>query len=63
MTFSVILIFILAIIALIGTILTAKNIETTYGKKTKGNIARLTAIYAIVILLSILVVGGYIAFR
>lgn len=63
MKFAVILTLTLAITALIGIILTVIDTKTTYGKKTKGNIARLTVIYAVVILISMLVVGGYIALR
>jgi cytochrome c biogenesis protein ResB len=63
MTFAVILILILALSALIGTILVSKDTETTYNKKTKGNIVRLTTVYAVVILISLLVVGFYISFR
>ncbi|KKI92442.1 hypothetical protein WQ54_09575 [Bacillus sp. SA1-12] len=63
MAIAVILIIVLAILALVGTILAAKDTDANYSKKTKGNVTRLTAIYAVVILLSMLVVGLYIAYR
>ncbi|WP_338786439.1 hypothetical protein [Metabacillus sp. FJAT-53654] len=63
MTIAIILIVILAITALIGTILAAKDNDKDYNKKTKGNVTRLTSIYAIVIFLSIIAVGVYITVR
>jgi cytochrome c biogenesis protein ResB len=63
MTIAIIIIVILAITALIGTILAAKDNDSEYNKKTKGNVTRLTSIYAIVIFLSILAVGVYITLR
>jgi cytochrome c biogenesis protein ResB len=63
MTIAIILIVILAITALIGTILAAKDNDKDYNKKTKGNVTRLTSIYAIVIFLSIIAVGVYISVR
>ncbi|MCV9887978.1 hypothetical protein [Metabacillus halosaccharovorans] len=60
MAFAVILIIVLAVLALVGTIFAAKDTEVSYGKNTKSNIGRLTAIYAVVIFLSILVIGAYI---
>ncbi|OAS82127.1 hypothetical protein [Metabacillus litoralis] len=63
MTIAIILIVILAISALIGTILAAKDNDKDYNKKAKGNVTRLTSIYAIVIFLSIIAVGVYITLR
>ncbi len=60
MAFAVIIIILLAILALIGTIYAAKDTEVSYSKNTKGNISRLTMIYAVVIILSIAVIGVYI---
>ncbi len=60
MAFAVIFIIVLAVLALVGTIYAAKDTEVSYSKNTKGNISRLTTIYAVVIILSILAVGGYI---
>ena len=60
MAFAVIIIILLAVLALIGTIFAAKDTEVSYSKNTKGNISRLTSIYAVVIILSILVIGAYI---
>lgn len=63
MTIAIIIIVILAITALIGTILAAKDNDSEYNKKTKGNVTRLTSIYTIVIFLSILAIGVYITLR
>lgn len=63
MTLAVVLIISLAVLALIGTILAAKDHEQNYNHKTKGNVTRLTSIYAIVIIISILAVGLYIVLR
>ncbi|HZH61152.1 MAG TPA: hypothetical protein VEY70_16635 [Metabacillus sp.] len=60
MAFAVIIIIVLAVLALIGTIFAAKDTEVSYSQNTKGNISRLTIIYAVVIILSILVIGAYI---
>lgn len=60
MAFAVIIIILLAVLAFIGTIYAAKDTEVSYTKNTKGNISRLTSIYAVVIILSILVIGAYI---
>jgi cytochrome c biogenesis protein ResB len=63
MTIAIIIIVILAITALIGTILAAKDNDSEYNKKTKGNVTRLTSIYTIVIFLSILAISVYITLR
>ena len=56
-------IIIVLIVALVGTIFAAKDIEEDYSNKTKGNVMRLTSIYAIVIVISCIAVGVYIAVR
>ncbi|MED4455159.1 hypothetical protein [Metabacillus fastidiosus] len=60
MTISVIIIIILAIVALVGTIFAANDKDTNYNKKTKGNVTRLTLIYAVVFIISLIAVGVYI---
>ena len=62
MAIAVIFIIVLAVMALVGTIFAAKDTEVSYSKNTKSNISRLTTIYAVVIIVSILVVGGFIFF-
>lgn len=63
MTVAVVLIITLALLALIGTIFAAKDTDHNYGQKTKGNVTRLTLIYAIVIVISIFAVGIYIVVK
>lgn len=52
MQFSIILIMIIGIVALISTILIGSLGDTNYSSKTKGNLSRLTLIYLVVILVS-----------
>lgn len=63
MTIAVTIIVILAILALVGTILAAKDNDANYNKKTKGNVTRLTSIYAVVLIISFFAVGLYIVMR
>jgi len=63
MSVAVFLIITLALLALIGTIFAANDHDHQYSKKTKGNVTRLTSIYAIVIVISIIAVGIYIVLR
>jgi Na+-driven multidrug efflux pump len=63
MTIAIIIIVILSILALVGTIFAAKDMEADYGKKTKENVTRLTSIYAVVLVLSCIAVGMYIIIR
>ncbi|QGQ45319.1 hypothetical protein [Metabacillus sediminilitoris] len=63
MTIAIIIIIILALLALVGTIFAANDKDVNYHKKTKGNVTRLTFIYAIVFIISIVAVGVYIAVR
>ncbi|HHY72401.1 MAG TPA: hypothetical protein GX497_04085 [Bacillus bacterium] len=59
------MLYILGVVAIvIGTLLTlsvAKEDDKTYRKKDKSNIIRLTSIYAVVITLSFIFLGLYIA--
>lgn len=51
-------------VLLIGTVLTisvTKENDENYGKKSKANVVRLTSIYAVVIVLSLAILGLYIA--
>ncbi|MGG3888833.1 hypothetical protein [Metabacillus fastidiosus] len=52
MQFSIILIILIGIIALVSTILIGGLGDSNYGKRTKGNLSRLTLIYLVVILVS-----------
>jgi cytochrome c biogenesis protein ResB len=63
MTFAIIIIIILAILALVGTIFAANDKDLNYNKKVKGNVTRLTSIYAVVLIISFVVVGIYIVIR
>ncbi len=63
MTFAIIIIISLALLALVGTIFVANDRDVDYNKKTKGNVTRLTSIYAVVIVISIIAVGVYIVMR
>jgi len=63
MTFAIIIIILLALLALVGTIFVANDRDVNYNKKTKGNVTRLTSIYAVVIFISVIAVGVYIVIR
>lgn len=63
MTFAIIIIILLALFALVGTIFVANDRDVNYNKKTKGNVTRLTSIYAVVIFISVIAVGVYIVMR
>lgn len=63
MTFAIIIIILLALLALVGTIFVANDRDVNYNKKTKGNVTRLTSIYAVVIFISVIAVGVYIVMR
>ncbi|MGG3805517.1 hypothetical protein [Metabacillus fastidiosus] len=52
MQFSIILIILIGIIALVSTILIGGLGDSNYAKRTKGNLSRLTLIYLVVILVS-----------
>ncbi|MDQ0227760.1 hypothetical protein [Metabacillus niabensis] len=63
MTFAIMIIILLALLALVGTIFVANDRDVNYNKKTKGNVTRLTSIYAVVIVISVIAVGVYIVMR
>lgn len=60
MLISFILIIVLAVAALVGTIAAAKQEESRYGEKVKGNSIRLTLIYVVVLLGSAISLGIYL---
>ncbi|CAH2713200.1 hypothetical protein BACCIP111895_00335 [Neobacillus rhizosphaerae] len=60
MNFSILLIIVILILAVVSTLsLTGKN-DDNYSTSTKQNTFRLTAIYIIVILLALVGLGWYI---
>ncbi|MCM3587496.1 hypothetical protein M3182_17305 [Mesobacillus maritimus] len=60
MNFAIILVIIIVVLALIFTVLLAGKGDETYRQDTKRNATNLTAIYTIVILLSLIAVAIYI---
>lgn len=54
------LIVVVSIAGLVGTILISRTQDEKYGNSTKQNLFRLTAIYAVVILISLVVLAVYI---
>jgi|GEM_PF-3075319 len=60
---SYIIIIIVAVFALIGTIYAAFHMEEDYSKKTKHHTMRLSWIYIIVIILSLLALALYIVLK
>jgi H+/Cl- antiporter ClcA len=60
MTFSVILVIVILIIAVVSTLSLAGKTDENYVTSTKQNTFRLTAIYIIVILLALVGLAWYI---
>ena len=60
MKLGLILVAIISIAALVGTILAAGKVEKDYGKSTKQNTIRLSAIYIFLFIFSIVGVTWYI---
>lgn len=54
------LIVVISIAGLVGTIMISRTQDEKYGSSTKQNLIRLTAIYAVVILISIIALALYI---
>ncbi|MGG3890692.1 hypothetical protein [Metabacillus fastidiosus] len=63
MTIAIFFIILLAVLALVSTIYVANDREKNYSKKTKGNVARLSLIYAVVLIISCVAVGVYIVIK
>lgn len=52
------------VVLIIGTIVTisvSKENDENYGKKSKSNVVRLTSIYVVVVSVSLVILGFYIA--
>lgn len=60
MKLGLILVAIISIAALVGTIAAAGKVEKDYGKSTKQNTMRLSAIYIFLFIFSIVGVAWYI---
>ena len=60
MKLGLILVAIISIAALVGTIAAAGKVEKDYGKSTKQNTIRLSAIYIFLFIFSIVGVAWYI---
>jgi len=60
MKLGLILVAIISIAALVGTIAAASKVEKDYGKSTKQNTIRLSAIYIFLFIFSIVGVTWYI---
>jgi preprotein translocase subunit SecG len=54
------LIVVISIAGLVGTIMISKTQDEKYGSSTRQNLVRLTLIYAVVILVSIIALALYI---
>jgi hypothetical protein len=54
------LIVVISIAGLVGTIMISRTQDDKYGKSTKANLVRLTAIYAVLILVSLVALALYI---
>ncbi|MDM5314734.1 hypothetical protein QUF49_01945 [Fictibacillus sp. b24] len=54
------LIVVISIAGLVGTIMISRTQDEKYGSSTKQNLIRLTAIYGVVILISIIALALYI---
>lgn len=61
MTIAIIAIFVLIGVALVATIAVTGKSDENYRKAHKANTFRLTAIYAVVILVSLAILGWYIS--
>lgn len=61
MNFAIIAIIIIIVIALVGTIAVTGKSDENYRSAHKANTFRLTAIYAVVILISLAILGWYIS--
>ncbi|WP_231690140.1 hypothetical protein [Cytobacillus solani] len=55
-------VFIILIIALVGTLMVTRKTDEKYSETTKKNTTNLTFIYVAVIFLSIIALGVYISF-
>ncbi|MFC0417796.1 hypothetical protein ACFFHH_20550 [Cytobacillus solani] len=55
-------VFIILIIALVGTLMVTRKTDEKYSETTKKNTINLTFIYVAVIFLSIIALGVYISF-
>ncbi|MCM3718366.1 hypothetical protein [Fictibacillus phosphorivorans] len=55
-----ILIVIISIAGLVGTILISRTQDEKYGSSTKQNLIRLTSIYAVLILVSLVALALYV---
>lgn len=60
MKLGLILVAIISIVALVSTIMAAGKVEKDYGKSTKQNTMRLSAIYIFLFIFSIVGVAWYI---
>jgi preprotein translocase subunit SecG len=54
------LIVVISIAGLVGTILISRTQDEKYGSSTKQNLFRLTAIYAVLILISLIALALYV---
>lgn len=61
MSFAIIAIIVIIIVALVGTIAVTGKSDENYRQSHKSNTFRLTAIYAVVILVSLAILGWYIS--
>lgn len=59
MKIALILVIMIGLISLLGTIFVARNVEANYGKSAKRNTINLTAIYAVVLLGSLIALAWY----
>lgn len=55
-------VFIILLIALVGTLMVTRKTDEKYSETTKKNTTNLTLIYVAVIFLSIIALGVYISF-
>ncbi|MED3549649.1 hypothetical protein ACTHO0_15455 [Cytobacillus praedii] len=62
MKLLIVFVFIILLIALVGTLMVTRKTDEKYSETAKKNTANLTLIYAAVIFLSIIALGVYISF-
>ena len=62
MTILYALIIVILIISIVSTLIITRKGDDDYNKKTNRNIKNLSLIYAVVIILSFIIVGVYISF-
>ncbi|MED3573697.1 hypothetical protein [Cytobacillus praedii] len=62
MKLLIVFVFIILLIALVGTLMVTRKTDEKYSETAKKHTANLTLIYAAVIFLSIIALGVYISF-